>query len=151
MKIKRQSLRQRGLALIAVIILVGAILVIAGSIIYMLYKLCKKCLPPPGDGGGTNNIVRVFDYESVNNFADGTSPIQLPALVFPKLAKPQGWTEENPFGWSWMELQRCTNINNPVWETIAKSTNAGHVLCMENDDTNPPPDRAFYRGKFVYP
>ena len=145
MKIK-QSPRQRAMALICVIIVVAAILIVAGTIVYMLIKLCKKILPPPGSGG-TNNIVEVITFDNVNNFAED-GPITLPALTFPELAAPTGKTDEKPFGNGWLEIERTTNLVN--WETILVITNPAYTFLLE-DDTNPPPAAAFYRGKFVYP
>ncbi len=141
MKIK-PSLRQRGMALICVIILVGMVLIIAGSIIYMLFKLCQKCLPPKKDDNHNDLI------EQTTNAVTELAPIQMPMLVFPNLAKPPGWTQENPIGFARVELQRSTNLID--WEVIIVSTNPAYVPGMY-DDTNPPPDKAFYRGNFVYP
>lgn len=134
------------MALIALLILIAAVLIIAGTIVYMLWAVCKKVLPPPNNGG-TNNITPVFTYDNVTSLYND-QPITLPNLQFPELPKPPGWTEANPFGLATMELQRSTNLID--WETICVSTNPGQVLSMD-DDTNPPPDRAFYRGRFVIP
>jgi hypothetical protein len=131
-------------------ILLAAIIIIAGVIIYVLYKLCKLIPDPNGGGGGTNHISQVdypADQMPMDMFEDG-KPLVLPALTFPDMAKPEGATESNPFGFAHMELERSTNLID--WEVIMVSTNPAHILSW-SDDTNMPPSQAFYRGKFVYP
>ena len=135
--------RRNGLGMIALLILIAAILVIAGTIVYMLIQLCRRAFQKHDEGTG---LWEQVTPENVANYADGF--IQLPQLSFPELAAPEGKTEERPFGASWMEIERSTNLVD--WETILVITNPAYTFLLE-DDTNPPPDKAFYRGKFVYP
>lgn len=140
---KITSSRSNGLGMIALLILVAAILIIAGTIVYLLIQLCRRAFRHHDEGTG---LWEQVTPANAANYADGF--IQLPQLSFPELAAPQGKTEERPFGEGWMEIERSTNMVN--WETILVITNPAYTFLLE-DDTNPPPDKAFYRGKFVYP
>lgn len=123
MKIRTQS--NRALAAVGLLIFVSAVLVIAGTIIYMLLKLCRRCLPSEPPPAGTNQVAYVEEI------------IPMPALIveLPSFAAPSEMVE-------WMtELQRSTNLVD--WQPIL--TVEGIVPLSMNADTNPPPNAAFYR------
>ncbi len=133
------------LALVSAVIVLGCILIIGGIAVKILLNLCKRINPPvkqPGDPSTNAPTTSLFPGVTTEGVW------QAPQLRFAPLAAPVGQTAANPFGNAHLEVERSTNLVD--WETIAVISEPGEKSIMEYD-TNPPPDRAFYRGKFVYP
>lgn len=128
MKIRTRN--HSGLAMIGLLLFIGAVLVIAGTLIYLLIKLCRRVLPPPNPGQTTNQMAYIEE-----EIAD------LPPLV---IQLPQSFVAPMSQGTVMAELQRTTNLID--WEPILV-TNGSYPLSFDAD-TNPPPDRAFYRLRY---
>lgn len=126
MKIRPNN--RAALGMIALLIFVAAVLIIAGSIVYMLCRLCQQIFPPSAPPQ-TNSYVMVMEMVVSNK--DTVLPPITAAPVLP-------WNAE---------LQRSTNLVD--WEPILQCP-AGHVFdwC---DDTNPPQPAAFYRMRYWQP
>ncbi len=136
---------QHGLALVSAMIVLACILIIGGIAVKVLINLCKRINPPveqPGDNSTNAPTTSLFPGVA----AEGV--FQAPQLRFAPLLAPAGQTAANPFGNAHLEVERSTNLVD--WECIAVFTNVPDVDLM-SIDSNRPPDRAFYRGKFVYP
>lgn len=140
---KRTPSHNQALALLSAIIVLACVLIIGAIAVKILLKLARS-INPPAPPPGTNAVARV------TGFAGITAPgvYEAPRFVFPPLEAPVGQTVENPFGTAHLEILRSTNLID--WEVIAILTNAVEADIMDYD-TNPPPARAFYRGKFSYP
>lgn len=132
--------RNRGLAMIGLLILVGAILIIAGTIVYMLWRLCQRLLPPTPPPAGTNQVNYVEFTQS--------QPIVMPNFVFAPIESLPNATAERPLGDALLEVDRSTNMVD--WTPLIR-TNADHGFNMFVDDTNPPAPAAFYRMKVIVP
>ena len=141
------SRRQSGLALVAAIILCVCVLIIGGIVVKVLIRLAERINPPtPPPDSGTNLTVT-----ATSGFAGITAPgvWQAPVLQFPALPAPSGQTASKPFGNARLDVERSTNLVD--WEVIATVSEVTGDMDIMALDTNRPPDRAFYRGKFVYP
>jgi len=142
------SRRQSGLALVAAIILCVCVLIIGGIVVKVLIRLAERINPPaPPPDSGTNLTVTATS----SGFAGITAPgvWQAPVLQFPALPTPSGQTASKPFGNARLDVERSTNLVD--WEVIATVNDITGDVDIMALDTNRPPDRAFYRGKFVYP
>ena len=138
--------RQSGLALVSAVILCVCVLIIGGIVVKVLLRFCERINPPAPPGGGTN-----VTATATGGFAGITAPgvWESPQLQFPALPTPAGQTAAKPFGTARLEIERSTNLVD--WETIAVVADPAGDVDIMSLDTNRPPDRAFYRGKFVYP
>lgn len=138
--------RQSGLALVSAIIVMVCILIIGGIVVKLLLRLSERINPPAPPEGGTN-----VTATAASGFAGITAPgvWKAPQLQFPALPTPAGQTSAKPFGTARMEIERSTNLVD--WETIAVVADPSGDVDIMSLDTNRPPARAFYRGKFVYP
>ncbi len=135
---------QHGLALVSAVIVLACILIIGGIAVKVLLNLCKRINPPVAQPGDASTNAPTTSVAGITT--EGVW--QAPQLRFAPLAAPEGQTAANPFGNAHLEVERSTNLVD--WEVIAIFTNVPDVDLM-SIDSNRPPDRAFYRGKFCYP
>ena len=118
--------KQRGLAMLSLIIIIACILIIGGTIAIWLAHLAKRLLgPPPGGGGGGTNTTQQIT-------------VTVPPLEFTPLPAPADATVDRPMGSAYFVLERSTNLVN--WEEVDTNTGPNPAIPME-----------FFRGKVVYP
>lgn len=123
--------RNSALALIGLLIFLAAVIIIAGAIIYLLIKLCRKVFPPPGSNA--DPVVEVIET---------FPPIVLNLPSNPGLS--QGFVQAvDATQWK-AEVQRSTNLVD--WQPILVTN--GDFQFGFDCDTNPPADRAFYRLRY---
>ena len=134
------AMRNKAMAAIAVLLLFAAVVVVVGTLVYIFVRACRildRRINPPPD---TNQVAGVDQYGNINMPMFQFAPITTP---------PPGYTTQQPMGQLRYVIERSTNLVD--WEDIIEVSDWTNYVFTIQDDTNQPPDRAFYRGKLVYP
>jgi len=149
MNIQLCKRRNQALGIVGLLIFLAALIIIAGTIIYMLWKVCQRAFPTTGNPPpGTNALVVEWDGPVT---LDNNAPadITMPLFRFPEITNPPpGATAEKPLGtnmWTW--IFRSTNLVD--WDVMIR-TNEYHPINVA-EDTNPPAPAVFYRMMFDWP
>lgn len=135
--------RKSALSLLGAMIILAALGIVVAIIMRFLISLCHHIAPldPPG-GGGTNQIAQVKGLNEAGI-------LDLPEFVFPEMnVFASNLTASHGLQNALMLVQRSTNLVD--WETVLTTNDTSHVF-LWSDDTNPPPDRAFYRMEISFP